>query len=229
MRSEYVFTIPIPVDQAWALLADADRVCGWVPGARVTSAGAEACEGTLKLRARSTSATYHGTAQLTSSDHAAGELAVQVEGSQLRGNGTLKAEIEVSVASANGSGSVVSITAEFAVTGPLAESGGAAIEGAVDRLLAKFASNVLGALGDGADLAEASLVPLPPVPGVDPAVPVPASPARIDDESARIQPPAFATPDRSARRAMLPTLGRAVAAAAAVAGAVAAVRRLRRH
>jgi uncharacterized protein len=244
MRTHYEFTLPVPAAVAWRLLADADRALGWVPGAEITGIGARSCSGSLKLRVRSTSATYRGAAQLVTNDKAAGVLAAQLEGSQIRGAGTLKADVEITVGSANGSGSVVSITAEFAVTGPVTDNGGAAVEGAVDRLLARFASNVRSAVEEGAaeGLEQPDAGALPPVPDAQPGpapAPAPAPPAPPDDELAgtagpeRVgdadDQPAFATYGGRSRRASLPTVARAMAAAAAVAGLVAAVRRLRRR
>ncbi|MGH8835642.1 MAG: SRPBCC family protein [Actinomycetes bacterium] len=242
MRTHYEFTLPVPATVVWRLLADADRALGWVPGAEITGIGARSCSGSLKLRVRSTSATYRGTAQLIAKDEATGVLAAQLEGSQTRGAGTLKADVEITVGSANGSGSVVSITAEFAVTGPVTDNGGVAVEGAVDRLLARFASNVENAVEQGAaeGLEQPDAAPLPPVPDVAPGpAPAPAPPAPPDDKPAggvRLKPvgdvdtqPAFATYGGRTRRASLPAVARVVAAATAVVGLVAAVRRLRRR
>lgn len=242
MRTHYEFTLPVPTTVVWRLLADADRALGWVPGAEITGIGARSCSGSLKLRVRSTSATYRGTAQLITKDEATGALAAQLEGSQTRSAGTLKADVEITVGSANGSGSVVSITAEFAVTGPVTENGGAALESAVDRLLARFASNMQAAVEEGAaeGLEQPDTAPLPPVPDAAPVpVPAPVPPAPPDDEPAgavRLEPvgdaeaqPAFATSGDRTPRASLPAVARALAAAAAIVGLVAAVRRLRRR
>ena len=242
MRTHYEFTLPIPASVVWRLLADADRALGLVPGAEITGIGARSCSGSLKLRVRSTSATYRGTAQLITKDESTGVLAAQLEGSQTRGAGTLKADVEITVGSADGSGSVVAITTEFELTGPVTEAGGAAVEGAVDRLLAKFAGNVQSVAADGAaeGLEQPEPAPLPSVPDAEPT-PGPASAPSTppDDEvvaAVRMQPvgdtdtqPAFATAGGSTRRAALPTIARALAAAAAVVGLLAAVRRLRRR
>lgn len=244
MRTHYEFTLPVPATVVWRLLADADRALGWVPGAEITGIGARSCSGTLRLRVRSTSATYHGTAQLVTKDEATGVLAAQLEGSQARGSGTLKADVDITVGAADGSGSAVSITTEFEVTGPVTESGGAAIEGAVDRLLAKFASNVQSAVAEGAgdDVEPVDTAPLPPVPDTEPAGPAvpPAVPEPPPDEETAgttwpevsgyaDSQPAFATDEGRTRRGSLPVLARAVAAAAAVVAVLAAVRRLRRR
>jgi carbon monoxide dehydrogenase subunit G len=233
MRTQYQFTLPIPAATAWQLLSDADRALGWVPGADITAISTRSCAGSLKLRVRSTSATYRGTAQLMTKDDATGVLAAQLEGSQTRGNGTLKADVEVTVSSANGSGTIVSLTAEFAIDGPVTEAGGAAVEGAVDRLLARFASNVQSAVEDGVDLG---VPPLPPVSATDPAPPpvVPAAPPVTDTAAGPAAdldaPPAFAAYGGSwTRRISLSTVGRAVAGIAAIAGVLAAVRRYRRR
>jgi len=235
MRTQYQFTLPIPAATAWQLLSDADRALAWVPGAEITGIGARSCAGSLKLRVRSTSATYRGTAQLITKDEATGVLAAQLEGTRTRGDGTLKADVEVAVSSANGSGAVVSITAEFAIDGPVAETGGATVEGAVDRLLARFATNVQSAVEGGVDLGSA---PLSPIPATDPAPP-PAAPAGVDEVVAPDvrpvpadqldSPPAFATYGGWSRRLSLATIGRAAAGVAAIAGVLAAVRRYRRR
>lgn len=227
MRTQYEFTLPVPATVVWRLLADANRALSLVPGAEITRIGARSCTGSLRLRVRSISATYRGTAQLITKDDVGGVLAAQLEGTQSRGSGTLKADIEITVASANGSGSVVSITTEFAISGPIAETGGAAVEGAVDRLLAKFASNVQGAVGEtaGEGLETVDTTSLPPVPGSEPAGPPTPRPVPADPDTE----PAFAPYGGRTRRTSLPMVGRAVAAAAAVAGLLAAMRRLRRR
>lgn len=226
MRAEYQFTVPAPADLVWMLFTDRDSVLGCVPGLAVTEITPRACEGTLRLRVRSTTATYRGTAQLTSRDDDARVLTAQVEGTQLRGSGTLKADVEITLASANGSGTVVAVGTEFAVTGPLADSGGSAIEGAVGRLLSRFEVNVLEALtvetGLPAADAASSAAPGSIAPILDPAQ------APEPDHPQVFEVTALPGRTRRVRTRSLSTTGLVVAVAAAAAVVAVAIRRFHR-
>ena len=60
MRLENNFEVPVPVERAWAVLLDIERVAPCMPGATLTSHEGDDFTGTVKVKLGPVSLTYKG-------------------------------------------------------------------------------------------------------------------------------------------------------------------------
>ena len=63
--------MPVPVEQAWDVLLDVERIAPCMPGATVESFDGETIVGKVKVKVGPIQVTYAGTAKFTDKDEAA--------------------------------------------------------------------------------------------------------------------------------------------------------------
>ncbi|TGA84943.1 SRPBCC domain-containing protein [Streptomyces sp. MZ04] len=199
---EHEVFVPVPADRLRHALGDPERVAGAVPGLqRDADEAAAPLSGRLKVRVGGHTITYRAAARVA----ARGDdgYVVEGEGTEVRGSGSVKISLTVRVVPADG-GARLLFGGTASADGRVAESSPQAVEGAVRRLLERFASS----LG-----SEASTEPEPePEPAPSPApspevsvfeAEVPPSSFDVDEDGVDddvIVPPAEAA---HARRTMI--------------------------
>ena len=181
--------IAAPPDQVWPLLSDPALVASCIPGATLTEAGADGVHrGEIRVKFGPTVATFRGEATLTY-DHQARR--VTIEGRGIDQRGASRALASGTVAASGTDSTVLAVTGEFNVTGPLetfANAGGVHVARA---LLAEFAGNMAKLVADRSPQ---------PAPAPEPAPDVGAGLGRPEVPSAssgRESGPAEAGPYRS--------------------------------
>ncbi|MFC7717011.1 SRPBCC family protein [Nonomuraea recticatena] len=93
MRFEHEFTVPVPVEQAWAALLDVERVAPCLPGATLDIVEGEEFTGRMKVKVGPITVTYRGTARFEDVDKDAYTLTLQASGKEARGSGTASASV----------------------------------------------------------------------------------------------------------------------------------------
>src|SRR5260370_36874580 len=91
MELEHSFTVPVPLDRAWDVLEDLERVGPCMPGASLDSVDGDEIKGRIKVKVGPISMTYAGTARFTERDAAAGTMKLEASGKETRGAGTASA------------------------------------------------------------------------------------------------------------------------------------------
>lgn len=163
---EHEVFVPVTVDRLQQVLNDPERVAGAVPGLqRDADESASPLSGRLKVRVGGHTITYRGAARVA--PRGDGSFAIEGEGVEVRGGGSVKLSLTVRLASAeDGAATRVVFAGTGAGEGRVTESSPQAVEGAVRRLLERFA--------EGLGLAatpEAVPEPLPePAPEPEPVV-----------------------------------------------------------
>jgi len=182
VKVEHEFAVKSPVQRTWEALHDHANVVALIPGVSAAE-GEGGFAGALKLRVKSTTVTYRGTAQVTSADDEAHAATIQIDGSRPRGDGSLKAEVAVGVVSYR-SGSKIKLVADVSAIGAGAEADPEAYSAAVRRVLERFAENLTGTLGAAPAKKAAAAKKAQPTPKVAPAAqdPVVSEPAPVAEE-----------------------------------------------
>lgn len=152
---EHEVFVPVPADRLQQVLSDPEQVAGAVPGLqRDADETASPLSGRLKVRIGGHTITYRGAARIAARGD--GSFAIEGEGVEVRGGGSVKFSLTVRLDSADdgggagsgaGSGTRVVFSGTGAGEGRVAESSPQAVEGAVRRLLERFAEG----LGRGAE------------------------------------------------------------------------------
>ncbi|HST38041.1 MAG TPA: SRPBCC family protein [Conexibacter sp.] len=163
------FSLSVPLERAWPLLTDLERVAPAMPG--VTVDGADPDGGlrvTMRVKVGPISVTYRTVVSLVSADPATHTAVLKASGREARGQGTVEATVTALLRAAEDEEerTEVDLLTDVAVTGRVAQFGGGVMKEVADRLLRQFARRL-----------EAQLVE-------EPAAPSPASSASSAEQKA---------------------------------------------
>src|ERR1700736_349720 len=132
--------IATPPDVLWPILADPAMVASCIPGAVLTKSGEDGIyQGTMRVKFGPTVALFRGEAKLAY-DHSGRRCTIQGRG--IDGRGASRANASGTVEATGGDTTLLKLTGNFNVTGPLetfANAGGVHLARAI---LAEFAENV---------------------------------------------------------------------------------------
>ncbi|MDA8292684.1 MAG: SRPBCC family protein, partial [Actinomycetota bacterium] len=137
MDLNHDFTVDLPVDEAWSLLTDLERVAPCMPGATLESVEGGTYTGTVKVKVGPVTAQYRGTVAFTERDEERRRAVLRAEGRETKGQGNASATITATLRPESGA-TAVSITTELAVTGRVAQFGRGVIAEVSSRLLQQF-------------------------------------------------------------------------------------------
>src|SRR5436305_6608175 len=93
MQLEHSFTVPVPVDTAWATLLDLPRIAPCMPGATLTGVEGDAFTGTVKVKLGPIALTYQGKGRFVERDEAAHRVVIEASGKDTRSAGTAAAKV----------------------------------------------------------------------------------------------------------------------------------------
>ncbi len=166
MRFEHEFTVPVPIEQAWAVLLDVERVAPCLPGAALDTFEDEEFTGRMKVKVGPITVTYQGSARFEDVDKDAHTLTLRASGKEARGSGTAAATVTARLTPGDGE-TAVAVETSFNVTGRPAQFGRGVMAEVGSKLIDRFAAN----------LAELLAEPVPEAAGEAPAE-APAEPDR---------------------------------------------------
>ncbi|MFI7417663.1 SRPBCC family protein [Nonomuraea sp. NPDC049684] len=147
MRFEHEFTVPVPVEQAWAVLLDVERVAPCLPGATLDIFEGDEFTGRMKVKVGPITVTYRGSARFEDVDKDAHTLAIQASGKEARGSGTASATVRARMTPAEG-GTSVAVETTFNVTGRPAQFGRGVMAEVGAKLIDRFAGNLAQLLSE---------------------------------------------------------------------------------
>ncbi|MGP3914762.1 SRPBCC family protein [Nonomuraea sp. 10N515B] len=147
MRFEHEFTVPVPIEQAWAVLLDVERVAPCLPGAALDIFEGDEFTGRLKVKVGPIMVTYRGTAKFEDVDKDSHTLTIQASGKEARGSGTASATVKARMAPHEGA-TAVTVETTFNVTGRPAQFGRGVMAEVGAKLIDKFAENLAALLSE---------------------------------------------------------------------------------
>ncbi|WND19343.1 SRPBCC domain-containing protein [Streptomyces violaceus] len=135
---EHEVFVPVPAERLREVLDDPARVARVVPGLQ-QDAGAQPVAGRLKIRVGSHSVTYRGAVRVSRRDD--GAYAVEGEAEESRGSGSVKLALRIGLREAE-DGCTVAFDGTASADGRIKDLPADAVEGAVVRLLNRFAEHL---------------------------------------------------------------------------------------
>jgi hypothetical protein len=87
VQLENSFTVPVPIDEAWRVLLDIERIAPCMPGAALDSVTGDDFTGRVKVKLGPINLTYQGKASFVEKDEAAHRAVIDARGKDQRGNG----------------------------------------------------------------------------------------------------------------------------------------------
>lgn len=150
------FRVGVPVEQAWNVLTDVERIAPCMPGAQLQEVEGEEYRGIVKVKVGPITAQYKGKATFVEQDEANGKVVLRAEGRDTRGQGNAKATITATM-SPDGDGTAVSVVTDLTVTGRVAQFGRGVMADVSAKLLGQFVDCLESKLlaGDEGGAAEA--------------------------------------------------------------------------
>jgi uncharacterized protein len=147
------FTIPRPIDEAFAVLTDLERVAPCMPGATLEGVDGDTYSGGVKVKVGPMSLTYTGTATVTDMDPDTYTARIRASGREKRGGGTAAADVSATL-EAVGEQTRVVVTTDLNVTGKPAQFGRGVMADVGEKIIERFAANLQDELEqDGASEA----------------------------------------------------------------------------
>ncbi len=154
MQLTHSFRIPVPVDEAWTVLRDIERVAPCMPGATIDSVTGDDFTGGVKVKVGPISMTYKGEASFVDVDEQHHRASIEARGRETRGSGTARATIKAELREV-GSETEVTLVTDLAVTGKPAQFGRGVMADVGGKLVDQFAACLSTQLaGTGAAGAE---------------------------------------------------------------------------
>jgi uncharacterized protein len=172
MKLENEFTVPAPVDRAWEVLLDLERVAPCLPGAAIDGREGDAHTGTMTVKIGPITARYTGTVRIEEADEQARRAVMRAQARDARGQGTAAATITSSMEEAE-DGTRVRVETDMRITGPAAQFGRGVMQDVSAKMMGRFADCLAGLMGEG----EAPAAPKEP----EPAPPPPRPTAEVLD------------------------------------------------
>jgi carbon monoxide dehydrogenase subunit G len=141
MELAHEFTVNTPIDRAWAVLTDVERIAPCMPGAELTEVDGDTYHGLVKVKVGPITAQYKGTASFVEKDGAAHRAVLKAAGRDARGQGNASATV-TAVMTEQGDGTRVAITTNMTVSGRVAQFGRGVMADVTAKLLQQFVDNL---------------------------------------------------------------------------------------
>jgi carbon monoxide dehydrogenase subunit G len=197
MKLENEFTVPAPIDRAWAVLLDLDRVAPCLPGAAMEGSDGDEHTGTMTVKIGPITARYKGTVKIEEADEQAHRAVMRAQARDSRGQGTAAATITSTMSEVEG-GTRVQVETDMRVTGPAAQFGRGVMQDVSAKLMGRFADCLAEEIADTEPAAAPESEPAPEAAAEDgagttgprsPAATPPPGPAGDSAAAAAAEPP----------------------------------------
>jgi carbon monoxide dehydrogenase subunit G len=141
VKIEDSFRVDVPVDEAWKVLLDLERIAPCLPGAQLTEVEGDEYRGTVKIKVGPITAQYKGVAQIVEADEANHKVLLKAEGRDTRGQGNASATVTATLVG-EGASTTVNIDTDLNITGKVAQFGRGVMADVSSKLLGQFADNL---------------------------------------------------------------------------------------
>lgn len=141
MELTNTFDVSVPVDTAWAVLTDVERIAPCLPGAQLQEIEGDEYRGVVKVKVGPITAQYKGKATFIEKDDVAYKAVLDASGRDTRGQGNASATI-TALLEPSGDGTHVTVTTDLTVTGKVAQFGRGVLADVSAKLLGQFVDNL---------------------------------------------------------------------------------------
>jgi uncharacterized protein len=164
MELNHEFRVSVPVEQAWSVLTDLERIAPCMPGAELQEVEGDEYRGVVKVKVGPITAQYKGKARFSELDRDGGRAVLRAEGRDTRGQGNASATVTATLTAEGDSATKVGIATDLTVTGKVAQFGRGVMADVSSKLLDQFVRQLETGVLSG------------PAPGSGPAAGSPSGP-----------------------------------------------------
>jgi carbon monoxide dehydrogenase subunit G len=136
------FTVNRPIDEAWAVITDVERIAPCLPGAQLQEIEGDVYRGVVKVKLGSITPQFKGQATFDERDDAAHRAVLKAEGRDTGGRGNANAEITAQAESLSPTSTRVVVSTDLHITGKVAQFGRGIIGDVSKKLMEQFAANL---------------------------------------------------------------------------------------
>ena len=142
MDLNHEFIVNVPVNDAWVILTDLERIAPCLPGAQLTEVEGDTYRGQVKVKVGPIVAQFKGQASFVSRDDVAHRAMLKGEGRDTTGKGTASAIITAQLTAVTPTSTKCSVVTNLTISGKVAQFGRGALADVSDKLLAQFSENL---------------------------------------------------------------------------------------
>ncbi len=140
MKINNEFTVSVPIQQAWDVMLDLQKIAPCLPGAAIQDEkGDGEYDGTMKVKIGPITANYKGTVKIEEADEENHRAVLQATGRDARGQGTASATIVSTLQEEGGDSTKVSVETDMKLTGRAAQFGRGIAQDVATKMLTQFA------------------------------------------------------------------------------------------
>lgn len=142
MDLNHQFIVAVPVEDAWRILTDVERIAPCLPGAQLQEIEGATYRGIVKVKVGPIQAQFKGQASFVERDDVAHKVVLKGEGRDTTGKGNASALITAEMTAVDVNNTSVTVNTDLSVTGKVAQFGRGAMADISDKLLAQFVVNL---------------------------------------------------------------------------------------
>jgi carbon monoxide dehydrogenase subunit G len=136
------FTVNRPIEEAWPLITDLERIAPCLPGAELQEVEGETYRGVVKVKLGAISSQFKGEAHFVERDDENYRATIKGAGRDTGGRGNASAEITAQAESLSPTSTRVEVTTDLHITGKVAQFGRGIMGDVSSKLMAQFADNL---------------------------------------------------------------------------------------
>jgi hypothetical protein len=136
------FIVNVPVNDAWLILTDLERIAPCLPGAQLTEVEGDIYRGQVKIKVGPIVAQFKGQASFVTRDDLAHTAMLKGEGRDTTGKGAASAIITAQLTSVTPTSTKCTVVTSLTISGKVAQFGRGALADVSDKLLAQFSENL---------------------------------------------------------------------------------------
>ncbi len=146
MELRNTFTVDAPIEDAWEVLIDAERVAPCLPGAVLVGREGEDFLGQMKIKLGPIKADFNGKVRYEDKDAEAHRVVLDARGKDAKGLGNAAAKITLALESAE-AGTAITVVTDLDISGRVAQFGRNSLEDVSQRMIGQFATSLETMLG----------------------------------------------------------------------------------
>lgn len=136
------FTVNRPIDEAWPVICDVERIAPCMPGAQLEEIEGETYRGVVKVKLGAVTTQFKGQAQMVERDDTVHRAKMRAEGRDTGGRGNAAADIVAEAHALSPTSTRCVVTADLHITGKVAQFGRGILGDVSKKLMQQFAANL---------------------------------------------------------------------------------------
>jgi hypothetical protein len=136
------FTVNRPIDEAWPIICDIERIAPCLPGAQLEEIEGDVYRGRVKVKLGAVSTQFKGEAKFIERDDEAHTAKLNGKGRDTGGRGNAEADIYAVAEALSPTSTKCTVTADLHITGKVAQFGRGIMGDVSKKLMDQFASNL---------------------------------------------------------------------------------------